>query len=183
MKLLIFCLIFAALTALACRATPNNGAANSAPQQSQPSAATNSEILPSTTVAAVDVPRLAGSSTAQLDKILGKPEIVKSIADPSPGEYRVYKIPNHPNGLAVRFYGDKALNFNLILSKPLPTAKEALQEIFGIDVGNAPPKINPREPLSEVWQGTFNGVRFVKVYAKRERENGVFIFVLAEVAE
>jgi hypothetical protein len=66
----------------------------------------------------VDVPQLAGKSTFEVDEILGKPETVKPIKNPA-GEYRVYKIPNHTKGLAVRFYDDKAISFNLILPKAM----------------------------------------------------------------
>lgn len=182
-KILFFCLLVATLVFVSCRTTQQTNVAN-APSASQtaqsPTITTESESSPK---AVVDVARLAGKSTSEVDRILGKPEIAKPITEPVIGEYRVYKIPEHPKGLAVRFYGDKAASFNLILSKPLPTSQQALKEIFGIDVKNQPPKIDPKEPLSEVWQGTFNGVKFVKVYAKRERENGGFIFVLAQVAQ
>jgi hypothetical protein len=180
MRLSIFCLIFIALAAANCRTTPNSDVTVSPSPQIQPSPAA---IKNETWQAVVDVPRLAGKSTFEVDKILGRPEIVKLIKKPAAGEYRVYQIPNHAKGLAVRFYGDKAIDFNLILSEPLPTSKQTLKDIFGIDVGNAPFKIDSKEPLSEVWRGTFNGVRFAKIYAKRERENGGFIFVLAEVAQ
>jgi hypothetical protein len=179
MRFSFFCLIFFALAAASCRTTQNNDVIVSPSPQIQPSPAI---IKNETQQVVVDVPRLAGKSTFEVDEILGKPETVKQIKKPA-GEYRVYKIPNHTKGLAVRFYGDKAIDFNLILSEPLPTSKQSLKEIFGIDVGDAPFKIDSKEPLSEVWRGTFNGVRFEKVYAKRERENGGFIFVLAEVAQ
>ena len=179
MRFSFFCLIFFALAAASCRTTQNKDVTVSPSPQIQPSPAI---IKNETLQAVVDVPRLAGKSTFEVDGILGKPETVKPIKNPA-GEYRVYKIPNHTKGLAVRFYGDKAIDFNLILSAPLPTSKQALKEIFGIDVGDMPFKIDSKEPLSEVWRGTFNGVRFEKVYANRERENGEFIFVLAEVAQ
>lgn len=155
--------------------------ANSTQPHSLPSPTIKSEIAQAAPI--VDIPKLANKSTAEFDNIFGKPETAKSIKEPRVGEYRVYKIPNHPKGLAVRFYGGKATSFNLILSKTFPTSKAALKEVFGIDVGDAPPKIDPKEPLSEVWRGEFNGVKFAKTYAKRERENGGFIFVLAEVGQ
>jgi hypothetical protein len=130
----------------------------------------------------VDVPKLANKSIAEIEGILGKPIEAKPIKDPNPGEYRVYKIANHEKGLAVRFYRGQAKNFNLILSKPFSTSKEALLKGFGIEVGNPLPKIDPNEPLSEKWFGTFNGVKFAVVYAKKQRpETNEFIFVLAEV--
>jgi hypothetical protein len=127
----------------------------------------------------VDVPKLANKPADELDKIFGKPEESKKQKDG--GEYRLYKIANQSKGLAVRFYGGKAKNFNLILEKPLPTSKDALKQAFGIDVGNAAPTKDAKEPLTEKYQGTFGGVKFTKVSAKRQENGGGFIFVLAEV--
>jgi hypothetical protein len=181
MKFLNFCLIFPVFAAASCQAMRNDNLAISQSSPVQPSSTVKSESPPAREI--VNVPQLANKSTTEVDKILGKPETVKLIKDPETGEYRVYRIPNHPKGLAVRFYGDKATDFNLILSAPMPTSKQTLKEIFGIDVGDVPFQIDSKQPLSEVWRGTFNGVRFEKVYAKRERENAGFIFVLAEVAQ
>ena len=129
----------------------------------------------------VNIPKLANQSIAEIDATLGKPIEAKQIQDPTAGEYRVYKIANHEKGLAVRFYGGKAKSFNLILSKPFATSKEALLKGFGVDVGNLPPKIDASEPLSEKWRGNFNGVKFSNIYAKKKRpETSEFIFVLAE---
>lgn len=181
MKFWSFCFIFSAFLFFTAGCQKTEVSEATKPQPS-PTPSVKNEVAQIST-AVVDVPTLAGKSTIEVDKILGKPEVSKSVKDPFAGVYRVYKIPNHPKGLAVRFYGDKATSFNLILSKTAPTSRQALKEIFGIDVGSALPKIDKKEPLSEVWQGMFNGVRFSKVYAKRERENGGFIFVLAEVAQ
>jgi hypothetical protein len=181
MKFLNFCLIFSVFAAGSCQAIRNDNLTISPSPSAQPTSSVESENLRAREV--VNVPQLANKSTSEVDRILGRPEIIKLIKEPAAGEYRVYRIPNHPKGLAVRFYGNKAIDFNLILSAPLPTSKQTLKEIFGIDVGDAPFKIDSKEPLSEVWRGTFNGVRFAKVYAKRERENGGFIFVLAQVAQ
>ena len=85
--------------------------------------------------------------------------------------------------MAVRFYGGRAKSFNLILDRPFETSKEALKQIFGIDVGNVAPVKDPKETLSEKYQGTFGGVKFTKVSAKRGENGKGFIFVLAEVAE
>lgn len=178
--ILFFCLIFSVFAKTGCQVTRNGNIAISPSPSVQPSSTIKSENLPTREV--VNVPQLANKSTVEVDKILGKPEIIKLIKEPAAGEYRVYKIAKHPKGLAVRFYGDKAIDFNLILSESLPTSKQALKEMFGIDVGDVPFHIDSKQPLSEVWRGTFNGVRFEKVYAKRERENAGFIFVLAEVA-
>ena len=132
------------------------------------------------TLAAIDVPKLANKSIAELDKSFGKPEESKSVENG--GEYRLYKISGQPKGLAVRFFGGKAKSFNLLLDKPLPTSKEALKQSFGIDVGNSAIIKDPKEALSEKYQGTFGGVKFTKVSAKRQDSGKGFIFVLAEAA-
>ena len=131
--------------------------------------------------APVDVTKLADKPAAEIDKIFGEPEEVKEISVPRKGEYRLYKIAVEPKGLAVRFYGGRAKSFNLILSAPIATAKEALKKTFAIDVGNLPPTKDKEEPLSEKWSGNFGGVKFSSVYAKRESEKSGFVFVLAEV--
>lgn len=128
--------------------------------------------------AIAEVLKLANKSTAELDKIFGKSQETKFIENG--GEYRLYKTANYPKGLAVRFFGGKAKSFNLILEKPVPTSKEAIKQNFGIDVGNAVPTKDAKEPLSEIFRGTFGGVKFSKVSAKKQ-DGGGFIFVLAEV--
>lgn len=181
MKFLNFCLIFSVFAAASCQTIRNDNIEILPTPPVQPSSTINNENLPAQAV--VNVPQLAYKSTSEVDKILGKPETIKLIKEPTAGEYRVYRIPNHPKGLAIRFYGDKAIDFNLILFAPLPASKQTLKDIFGINVGDVPFQIDSKEPLSEVWQGTFNGVKFTKVYAKRERENGGFIFVLAQASQ
>ncbi len=142
---------------------------------------TETDAVKAERTGAIDVPKLADKSIAELDNALGKPDESKTVEKGV--EYRLYQIANQPKGLAIRFYGGRAKSFNLILDKPLPTSKEALKQTFGIDVGNSVPIKDPNETLSEKYRGTFGGVKFTKVSAKR-RENGKgFIFVLAEVAE
>ncbi len=131
------------------------------------------------TLAVNDVPKLANKSIAELDKSFGKPAESKSVENG--GEYRLYKIAGQSKGLAVRFFGGKAKSFNVILDKPIPTSKEALKQTFGIDVGNSAVIKDPKETLSEKYQGTFGGVKFTKVSAKRQDNGNGFIFVLAEV--
>ncbi|MEP6904150.1 MAG: hypothetical protein ABJA66_20700 [Actinomycetota bacterium] len=104
----------------------------------------------------IDVRKFADKSIAEIDRAFGNPDESKLIKDG--GEYRLYKIANQPKGLAVRFYDGRAKSFNLILDKPLPTSKEALKQTFGIDVGNSAPIKDPKETLSEKYQGTFGGV-------------------------
>lgn len=152
-------------------------AENPAPVASPPRKTETAQTFP-----IVEVPKFVGKSPAEFDNAFGQALETKPIKDPNVGEYRVYKIPNHEKGLAVRFYGGKAKSFNLILSASFPTSKEALLKAFGIDTGNLAPKIDNREPLSEKWSGTFNGVNFSNAYAKKQRpETSEFIFVLAEV--
>lgn len=131
----------------------------------------------------VDIAKLANKTAEEIDEILGQAEEIKDIETPKKGEYRVYEIADEPKGLAIRFYDNRAKNFNLILSNPVSTAKDALKKAFAIDVGNQPPKKDKNEPLSEKWSGNFGGVKFSNVYAKRENEKSGFVFVLAEIAE
>jgi hypothetical protein len=129
----------------------------------------------------VDLPQLADKTAAELEKQFSAPLESSSLGNG--GEYRLYKIAGQSKGLAVRFYGGKAKSFNLILDKAFPTSKEALKQVFNIDVGNAAPLKDAGEPLSERYQGTFGGVKFKKVSAKKQENGRGFIFVLAEVAE
>lgn len=131
----------------------------------------------------VDVPNLANKSSAEFDKTFGKPLQITEIKDnPAmmPGEYRLYQVEGHPKGLSVRFYKDQAKRFNLLLGTPLESSKDALSEIFKINVGQIPPD-KKSEPLSEKWKGIFEGIKFTTVYAKREKLNGDFTMVHAEV--
>lgn len=129
----------------------------------------------------LDVPKLANQPIAGLDEIFGAPLESKPLENG--GEYRLYKIAGQSKGLAVRFYAGKAKSFNVILDKPVATAKEALKQVFGIDVGNSARIKDAKEPLSERYQGTFGGVKFTKVSAKKQADGRGFIFVLAEAAE
>lgn len=131
----------------------------------------------------VDVPNLANRSSEEFDKIYGKPTEITEVKDNRammPGEYRLYKVEAHPKGLSVRFYKDKAKRFNLLLGTPLKSSNDALSEVFKINVGQIPPD-KKSEPLSEKWKGKFNGINFTTVYAKREKVNGDFTMVHAEV--
>lgn len=128
----------------------------------------------------IEVPKLADKSIGEFDRLFGQPEEAKSIDG---GEYRLYKIANQPKGLAVRFFGGRAKSFNLIMDTPAPTSKEALKQAFGIDVRDARPLKDAKEPLTEYYQGVFDGVKFKKVSAKKQENGRGFIFVLAEVGE
>ena len=145
-------------------------------QKSNPETA----AVKSTPTNIIDVPKLADKSIAELDIAFGKPDESKPIENK--GEYRLYKIAGQSRGLAVRFFGGKAKSFNLISDKIFPTSKEALKQLFNIDVGNSVPIKDPKETLSEKYQGTFGGVKFTKVSAKRQDNGNGFIFVLAEAA-
>lgn len=129
----------------------------------------------------VDVAKLANKTAEEIDNVFGRAEEIKEIAQPKKGEYRVYKIADEPKGLAIRFYENRAKSFNLILSAPVSTAKEALKKTFAIDVGNQLPAKDKNEALSEKWSGNFGGIKFSKVSAKRESGNKGFVFVLAEI--
>jgi len=170
--------IFLLLAVTGCQSTTETKTENTNNSVLRPTPPPVAEKTVQTNV--IDVPKLADKSIAEIDKVFGPPDGAKSIENG--GQYRLYKIANQPKGLAVRFYGGKAKNFNIILDKPVSTSKEALK-VFSIDVGNAAPVKDPKEPLSEKYQGTYGGVRFTKVSAKRQESGQGFIFILAEVAE
>ena len=176
LKLCLAFLLF--LFSMSCQTAQETSSENSKNVAVQPTQA-KSDSLKSETISAIEVPKLANKSVGELDKIFGKPKESKPIENG--GEYRLYKIANQPKGLAVRFYGGRAKSFNLILEKPLPTSKDALKQTFGIDVGNAAPTKDKNEPLTEIWKGTFGGVKFSKVSAKKQDGGNGFIFVLADV--
>jgi hypothetical protein len=169
-------LIFAASMLFGCRSAEEPPTANIPEARPVPS---NTPVFNPPVAERVDVPGLAGKTAAEIDKLLGPPEEVKPIENN--GEYRLYKLAGQPKGLAVRFYGGRAKSFNLILTAPEPTSKEALRKFFAIDVGNLSPLKNPKEPLSEKYQGTFGGVKFSTVSAKKQENGKGFIFVLAEI--
>lgn len=173
-----FAVIFLFLSALSCQKaqeTSTQNTQNVAVQTTQ--AKTDSPKSENSAMA--EVPKLANKSAAELDKIFGKPSETKPLE--KGGEYRLYKTANYPKGLAIRFFGNKAKSFNLILDKPFTTSKDAIKKNFGIDVGNAAPIKDAQEPLSEIFKGTFGGVKFTKVSAKKQDNGNGFIFVLAEV--
>ena len=139
---------------------------------------TKSEVETPKITLPIEVTNLVDKSANELDKIFGKPIEIKP--NDEGAEYRLYKIEGEPKGLAIRLYGGKAKSFNLILAKPIANSKTALKQVFGIDVGNSALIKNPKEPLTEKFQGTFGGVKFSKVSAKKDGKGNGFIFVLAE---
>jgi hypothetical protein len=171
-------LLFAAAMLFGCRSAEEIPNANIPEVRPVPS---NTPVFNPPVAARVDVPGLVNKTAAEIDRLLNPPEETKPIENN--GEYRLYKLAGQPKGLAVRFYGGRAKSFNLILAAPESTSKEALNKFFGIDVGNLRPTKDPKEPLSEKYQGTFGGVRFAKVSAKRENAASGFVFILAEVAK
>ena len=176
---LTFSLVFAAFGCQSAGDTKTGNSNISAGSVQSPKAL-NTPIKAEQTIP-IDVSKLAGKSVAELDKIFGAAQEASSAADG--GEFRLYKLAGQSKGLAVRFYGGQAKSFNLILDSPLPTSKEALKQAFNIDVGNSAPVKDAKEPLSEKYQGTFGGVKFKKVSAKKQENDRGFIFVLAEVGE
>ena len=129
----------------------------------------------------IDVAKLANRSIAEFDRTFDKLAEGKTVAPV--GEFRLYKIAGQSKGLSVRFYEGRAKSFNLISDDSFPTSKEALKQIFNIDVGNSAPVKSNSEPLTEKYQGVFGGVKFKKVSAKRAGAGKGFIFVLAEAME
>jgi len=184
MRMRILVSIFALQVLLACAgcqgSTENNPANLDFSPTPWSSAKTNAAPEKSVRTNTIDVPKLAGKPVAELDRIFGPPAEAKRLDDG--GEYRLYKTSDQPKGLSVRFYNGRARSFNLILEKSFSTSKEALKKSFGIDVGNLPPAKDPKEPLSEVYRGTFGSVKFTKVSAKKQSSGSGFMFVLAEAA-
>ena len=133
----------------------------------------------------VDVPKLAHQSPSEFERIFGKAVEVKAVkgdAGQMPGEYRLYQIPNHPQGLSVHFYNGHALIFNLVLGELQKAPGDALAKYFAIDVGKTAPIEKTR--FLEKWRGQFSGVNFVSVYAMKERvERDDYKLLHAEVAK
>jgi hypothetical protein len=176
---LAFSLVFAAF---GCRSTTENKVENSNASAISVQPSNTPNILPeSARTIPIEVAKLAGKSIAELDNFFGAPQEAETSA--GGGAYRLYKIAGQSKGLAVRFYGGRAKSFNLILDKPFATSKESLYQAFKIDVGSSVAIKDAKEPLSERYQGTFGGVKFKKVSAKKQANGKGFIFVLAEVSE
>ncbi len=130
----------------------------------------------------VDVIRLANQSTFILDNEFGQPLKITPIKDNPklmPGEFREYAVKGHPKNLSVRFYKDKAKRFNLLLGTPEKSSKNALMEIFKIDVGKM--RQIKTDTLSETWSGKFEEINLKTAYAKRSKAGGDFVMLHAEV--
>lgn len=174
-KILVFLLTF---FVFGCQKAEVAKVETNSPTPAKTISTSKSEIETPKATLPLEIATLVDKSAEELDKIFGKPQEIKPNDDGA--EFRLYKIENEPKGLAVRLYSGKAKSFNMILTKPISTSKEALKQVFGIDVGNAPISKNPKEPLTEQYQGIFNGIRFSKVSAKKDGKGNGFIFVLAE---
>jgi hypothetical protein len=140
--------------------------------------------VPETTIV-IDVPKFAYKSPAEFEQVLGKAIEIKAVkgdAKQMPGEYRLYQMPNHPQGLSVHFYGGKALIFNLVLGESSKSTGDALSKYFAINVKDAQPIEKTR--FLEKWQGKFDGVNFTSVYAMKERiERDDYKLLHAEVSK
>lgn len=163
-------------------------AAACSPRPESSSANQSNTVIPSPTptlpgvrkdLAPVDVVKLAGKTPDDFDREFGRPDEAKK--QDGGVEYRLYKVFGQSRGLAVRFFGGKARQFNLIIDRPIATSKEALKSVFNIDVAGTRPLPNPKEPLTESYKGTFGGVKFSKVAAKKREDGNGFILVLAEI--
>ena len=176
------CLFFLSTAFFGCRSITENRLENTNSSINAVQSSKTPGILPkSEQTIPIDVAKFADRSAAELDKSFGAPQNARAIENG--GEFRLYKIAGQSKGLAVRFYGRRAKSFNLILDKSFQTSKEALKQVFNIDVGNSVPVKDAKEPLSEKYQGAFGGVKFTKVSAKKQAGGKGFIFVLAEVSE
>jgi hypothetical protein len=172
-------LVFAAF---ACQSAgePNTSNGNAPANSVQPTKTPVLSLKPEQTIP-IDIARLAGKSIDEFDRFFEKIAEGKTV-EPV-GEFRLYKIAGQSKGLSVRFYGNRAKSFNLISDNIFETSKEALMKLFNIDVGSLTPVKKNREPLTESYQGTFGGVKFKKISAKKQADGKGFIFVLAEVSE
>jgi outer membrane murein-binding lipoprotein Lpp len=130
----------------------------------------------------VDVIRFANMSASVFDKEFGEPVKVTEIKDNPrlmPGEFREYQVTGHPKNLSVRFYKDKAKRFNLLLGKAEKSSKDALMDIFKIDVGEM--RQVKSGSLSETWAGRANGINFKTAYAKRSKAGEDFVMLHSEI--
>ncbi|MGI8669053.1 MAG: hypothetical protein ACR2J3_04295 [Aridibacter sp.] len=130
----------------------------------------------------VDVIQYANKPASVLDEAFGKPVKITEIKDNPrlmPGEFREYRVAGHPKNLSVRFYKEKAKRFNLLLGKPEKSSKDALKDIFKIDVSEM--KRIKSDTLSETWAGKINGINFKTAYAKRSKAGGDFVMLHAEI--
>lgn len=174
-KFTVFLLLF--LT-FACQKSAEKKDETKTENQPKTNAEVKTETTPNVSDVIIDVPKLVGKKPNELDEMLGKAKTVSE-----GGAYRLYILPNEPKGLAIRFLSGRAVNFNLITSKSFATSKEALLKGFGIDTGTIPPTRNANQPLTEKYQGMFNGIKFDKVSAKKDEKTNQYIFVFAEVRE
>lgn len=169
------------LVAIGCQSAPDKQL-NSVKIEPSPALAQPVNV-PETTIV-IDVPKFAYKSPAEFEQVFGKAVEVKSVkgdAKQMPGEYRLYRTLNHPQGLSVHFYGGKALIFNLVLGEPAKSPGAALSKYFAIDVKDIAPI--EKTQFLEKWQGKFNGVNFTSVYAMKERiERDDYKLLHAEVA-
>lgn len=187
-KIISWCVVWWLLwIASGCQKTSENQLNNT--KIEQPSSATPSPT-PATafnSAVVIDVPRFAGKSPAEFAQIFGQALDIKAVKGDArsgreSGEYRLYQTPNHPQGLSVHFYGGKALIFNLVLGEPTKRPEEAFSKYFAIDVKNAKPI--EKTQFLEKWQGKFNGINFISVYAMKERiENDSYKLLHAEVSK
>jgi hypothetical protein len=132
----------------------------------------------------IDVPNLANKPAEDFEKIFGKSvkiTTIKNVPEHMPGEYRLYKVVNHPDGLSVRFYKNRALRFNLFLSEQTESPKDALLKTFGIDVKDA---ASTKTQFVEKWAGEFNSIKFKTAYAmKKDINSSKYAMVHAEVEQ
>ncbi len=130
----------------------------------------------------VDVIQFANKSASVFDEEFGKPVKITPIKDNPklmPGEFREYQVAGHPKNLSVRFYKDKAKRFNLLLGKPEKSSKQALLNIFKIDVSQM--RQIKSDSLSESWAGQLNGINFTNAYAKRSKAGKDFVMLHTEI--
>ncbi len=174
-------LIILAFGVAACR-NANEELRKSPSTETTPKTIITPENKPTLKVSYVDVPTLADKSAQEFDELFGTPLKISPVRNNPklmPGEYRRYAVADHPKGLSVRFYKNKAKRFNLLLGKKESSAEDALRQIFRIDVSKL--KKVTGDPLSETWKGKSGGIEFKTAYAKRDKSSGKFVMLHAEV--
>ena len=172
----------AILSLPACTNTPETSSADRPGKTATPAQNPIQEKPKFAAKSEVDVPALANQPPEEFDRLYGPSTKISPVRNNSklmPGEYREYRVPGHPKGLSVRFYRDKAKRFNLLLGKEENSGRDALRNIFKIDVG--PLKRVKTDPLSDTWNGEAGGISYKTAYAKRSKTGGKYVMLHAEV--
>lgn len=122
---------------------------------------------------AVNIPKLAGKSPEEVEKVIGKPTGCQEFTNKYqrvPGNYCEYKTENtaplvSPSGLTIRFNNNQAKNFVVDLKYPTDSEKEALTAV-GIDAKDNPATFS--NPTAATWRGKLNGISFTDLIVLKQ---------------